>query len=170
MNNQGLGPGVSGSGDLIGFGHGGANEGYRCQLFALTKLGQGVVIMTNRDRGGELVSEILRSFSKEYQWTPFKPSYKSIVPITDRHLERLTGQYQLTIQGNELILEIEAQENYLKGVQIWDNFSFEMYPESDTRFFNKDDGTGFEFSMDENGNVSTFTVYEGGQVYIFKKN
>jgi len=170
MNSHGMGPGVGGSGQRIDFGHGGANEGFRCQLFALTKLGQGVAIMTNGDRGGELISEILRSFSKVYNWKPYEPIIKSIVHLTDQELERLNGQYQITIQGNELILEIEAQENYLKGVQIWDNFSFEMHPESATRFFNKDDGTEFEFSMDEDSNVSTFTVYEGGQVYIFEKN
>lgn len=169
MKNQGLGPGLSGSGEWIGFGHGGANEGFRCNLYALTKLGQGVVIMTNGDRGGELMSEILRSFSKEYNWERYQPAIKSVASLSEEELEKLTGQFQLIIQGDELVLELIVHENRLKGVQLWNDFSFEMYPESATRFFNRDDGAEIEFSLDENGAVSACTVYEGGQVYVFNK-
>jgi len=61
---QGLGPGLSGEGDSLIFRHGGANEGYRCELLAFARLGQGVAIMTNSDNGGALMNEIIRSFSR----------------------------------------------------------------------------------------------------------
>ena len=35
--------------------------------------------------------------------------------------------------------------------------------------FNMDDGTEFEFSMDENESVIGVTVYEGSQEYFFEK-
>lgn len=169
MNDHGLGPGTGGSGDSISFGHGGANEGFRCNLQAFTKLGQGVVIMTNGDRGGQLMSEIFRSFSAIYKWSIYKPELKTIVSLEDDEMSKLAGQYLLTIEGNELILEISDFEKHLQGVQLWNNLVFEIYPESATRFFNKDDGTEFEFSMDEHDTVSTFTVYQGGQEYTFTK-
>ncbi len=169
MNDHGLGPGTGGSGDSITFSHGGANEGFRCNLYAFTKLGQGVVIMTNGDRGGELMSEILRSFSAAYNWDSYKPKLKTIVSLEDEEMSRFSGQYQLTIQGNELILEISVLEKHLKGMQLWNDFPFEMYPESSTKFFNKDDGTDFEFSMDETGAVTAITIYEGSQEYFFKR-
>lgn len=81
MKNQGLGLGLGGSGEQISFGHGGANEGFRCNVYAFTKRGQGVAIMTNGDRGGELMSEILRSFSREYNWESYHPTVKSIASL-----------------------------------------------------------------------------------------
>jgi len=169
MNNQGLGPGTGGTGERINFGHGGANEGFRCSLYAFTKLGQGVVIMTNGDRGGELMSEILRSFSKEYGWERYEQTIKTLAKLSVEELEALTGPYMLRYDDQELVLEISVLENRLKGVQLWDDFSFEIYPETATRFFNMDDGAEFEFSMDASGDVSAITVYEQGQEYTFNK-
>ncbi len=169
MNGHALGPGTRGSGKHIAFGHGGANEGFRCNLQAFTRLDQGVVIMTNGDRGGELMNEILRSFSKVYEWDIYKPSMKSIASLSEEELNRLAGQYTSSYQGNEYIFQIRVLENHLEGIQLWDKLSFEFYPESATRFFNKDDGTGFEFSEDENGVVTGITIYEGSQEYFFQK-
>jgi len=115
------------------------------------------------------MSEILRSFSKEYGWERYEQTIKSLAKLSDEELEALTGPYMLRYDDQELVLEISVLENRLKGVQLWDNVSFEMYPESPTSFFNKEDGTGFEFSMDANGNVVSFTVYEGGQEWVFRK-
>jgi len=117
LNDHGIGPGTGGTGDSITFGHGGANEGFRCNLYAFTNLGQGLVIMTNGDRGGELMTEILRSFSAVYNWDSYKPAFKTIVSLDDEEMNRFSGQYQLTIQGNELILEISVLEKHLKGMQ-----------------------------------------------------
>jgi CubicO group peptidase (beta-lactamase class C family) len=52
LNQQGLGPGTGGSDKRPYFTHGGANEGYRCNLVAYND-GDGVVIMTNGDNGGQ---------------------------------------------------------------------------------------------------------------------
>jgi len=169
MNMHGLGPVVEGSEELIAFTHGGSNAGFKCALYAFTRQGQGVAIMTNGDKGGQLLSEILRSFSKVYDWENYKPSIKSIVPLSEQEINRLVGQYQWTYQGQDLILEIIVLENHLKGVQVWNDFSFEMYPETATKFFNMDDGTDFEFSMDEDGAVAGITIYEGSQEYFFRK-
>jgi len=169
LNNHGLGPGVGGSGDSITFSHGGSNAGFRCNLYAFTKLGQGVAIMTNGDRGGELMSEILRSFSRAYNWDIYKPDIKTIVSLDDEVLSSLTGKYSLTYQDRDLIVEITVEENHLKGVQEWNDLTFEIYPESKSKFFNKDDGTVFEFSFDENKVVSGITIYEGSQEYLFEK-
>jgi len=169
LNNHGLGPAVGGSGDSVTFGHGGSNAGFRCNLYAFTKLGQGVAIMTNGDRGGELMLEIFRSFSKTYKWDSYKPVVKTIVPLNDEELNSLTGRYSWTYQGRDLIVEFTVEEKHLKGVQEWNDFHFEVYPESKSKFFNKDDGTVFEFSFDENKELRGITIYEGSQEYFFEK-
>jgi len=170
MNMHGLGPVVGGSGELITFTHGGSNAGFKCVVYAFTKQGQGVAIMTNSDKGGQLISEILRSFSKVYDWEEYRPGKKSVVSLSEDELNRLAGQYQLTYQGRDLIVEFAVEENHLKGMQLWNDFPFEMYPESATRFFNKDDGAEFEFSVSESEEVNGITIYEGSQEYFFEKN
>jgi hypothetical protein len=47
MGSQGLGPEIIEENDILVFGHGGANEGFRCQFFGFAIENQGVVIMTN---------------------------------------------------------------------------------------------------------------------------
>jgi CubicO group peptidase (beta-lactamase class C family) len=47
------------------FSHGGSNIGFKCQLSAHAETGQGAVVMTNGDRGGEVASEILRRIDHE---------------------------------------------------------------------------------------------------------
>jgi hypothetical protein len=168
LNNHALGPGVGGEGDSITFSHGGSNRGFRCRLQAYTTLGQGLVVMTNGTRGGELISEIWRSFSASYGWNYF-PEIKSLYPMKQEELEALTGQYVLNYGGQELILKLIILDKHLKGIQVWNEVSFEIYPESNSRFYNLDDGSEFEFSFDEDGAVAGITVYEGSQEYFFRK-
>ena len=68
----GLGPAVEGSSDSLSFSHGGANEGFRCFLYAYAETGQGVAIMTNSDNGGRLARELLGSIARAYGWPDFR--------------------------------------------------------------------------------------------------
>ncbi|MGH9801088.1 MAG: serine hydrolase domain-containing protein, partial [Blastocatellia bacterium] len=68
----GLGIGLGGEGNKASFSHGGSNEGFKCNLFAYSETGQGAVVMTNGDLGGQLASEISRSIAVEYGWPDFK--------------------------------------------------------------------------------------------------
>jgi len=72
IGNWGLGPGVQGSGDSLSFSHGGANEGFRCFLFAYAETGQGAVVMTNSDAGGRLGAEMIGSIARAYDWPNFQ--------------------------------------------------------------------------------------------------
>jgi CubicO group peptidase (beta-lactamase class C family) len=73
ISNQGLGPGVGGSPTRPYFSHGGANEGYRCNLVAYNE-GDGLIVMTNSDSGGRLANEILAAVAREYGWPDFQPA------------------------------------------------------------------------------------------------
>lgn len=52
----------------IAIGHGGANEGYRCEFAAVPDLGDGVIVMTNSDAGGELASSAIDALAHELAW------------------------------------------------------------------------------------------------------
>ena len=166
INSHGLGPGVGGEGDSLWFGHGGANEGYRCQLMAFAKLGQGVAIMTNSDNGGQLISEIMKSFSHVYDWTIYKPLSKKVIDTGEIDLSAFEGEYVLKWQGEDLVVKISAVNDHLEGKQLWVGFSFNIYPESELLFFNKDDGASFEFKKGESGEITEVLIQ---QQHSFKK-
>lgn len=168
MNDHGLGPTTGGSGEDITFGHGGSNAGFRCQLFAFTKQGQGVAIMTNGDNGGYILGEILRAFSQVYGWRVYKPDTRELWPMDQKDLEAFAGQYRLNIEGMSLVIEITAEENHLKGVQLWDEFQFKIYPGSEHRFFNLDDGVNLDFEKNPEG-ILEMTIHQYGEEYRFLK-
>jgi CubicO group peptidase (beta-lactamase class C family) len=65
-----VGFGVSREGIMgaIAIGHAGANEGYRCEFAAVPDLGDGVIVMTNSDAGGELASSVIDAVARELAW------------------------------------------------------------------------------------------------------
>ena len=50
------------------FGHGGSNWGFRCDLIAHRSKGYGVVIMTNGDNGGRLITALREKISRAAAW------------------------------------------------------------------------------------------------------
>jgi len=56
------------------FGHSGGNEGFRCHLIAHCDAGCGLAVMTNGDRGHELVAEILDAVAREMDWPEWEAS------------------------------------------------------------------------------------------------
>ena len=168
-NSHGLGPAVGGEGEGLTFSHGGSNAGFQCQLMAFTKLGQGVAIMTNGDRGRDLMMEILRSFSGIYDWNMYHPVFKSLVVLEESELQRFAGSYLLPWEGGELHLVLSVEDHHLLGKQVWNNFTFRIHAESSTRFFNREDAVEFQFVKNEDGSVSEVIVYEGGQEYHFAR-
>ena len=64
----GFGVGREGIMGAIAIGHTGANEGYRCEFAAVPDLGDGVVVMTNSDAGGELASTVIGAVASEFAW------------------------------------------------------------------------------------------------------
>src|SRR5580693_299333 len=81
IGNWSLGFGLENPGDKPRFGHGGANEGFRCNLHAYADSGQGLAVMTNSDSGGELAEEVFRSVAKEYGWPDYKPIEHTLIKI-----------------------------------------------------------------------------------------
>ena len=53
------------------FMHGGSNWGFQCNMIAHRLKGYGVVIMTNSDSGGALMSDLMRRIQQAYKWDVF---------------------------------------------------------------------------------------------------
>ena len=90
----GLGIAVSGDGPSLRIGHSGANAGYRCQWVQYPRRRQGVIVMTNADAGGEVMSELLRAVSAEYDWPDFRPVQRTTAPVDASTLPGFAGDYR----------------------------------------------------------------------------
>jgi CubicO group peptidase (beta-lactamase class C family) len=64
----GLGLVIARMGEGWYFSHGGGNWGFRCILLAHKVKGYGLAIMTNADRGGQLMAELSRRIQAVYEW------------------------------------------------------------------------------------------------------
>ncbi|UGQ44642.1 serine hydrolase domain-containing protein [Massilia endophytica] len=99
MDNYGLGFYVEGAGQQQGFGHSGSNEGYRCAMTAYTERGDGVIVMTNGERGGELLGAIIRAVAAEYDWPTLRTKVRESVPVSAAALDALPGSYEAGAAG-----------------------------------------------------------------------
>ena len=143
----GLGFGLGERDGRKSFAHGGANEGFRCQLFAYRDSGEGAIVMTNSDNGGQLANEILRSVSAEYGWSSYKQEVKTLARVDPAALQSYAGDYQLP-DGPLVHVTVEAGKLYASAF----GRKTQMLPESATRFF-VTNGTApaLEFSTSADG-------------------
>lgn len=156
---QGLGPAVITHGDTLWFGHGGANEGFRCQLYANARMlnGQGVAIMTNSDRGSSIVGEILKSMSYYYKWDIAKTLTKKVIQMPKADFEKFVGTYAYT---DEYKIEITMLgDDHLQVRNLWSDWVYQLRPEGPLTFFATNYGNELIFEQDEAGNI--ISVSEG---------
>jgi CubicO group peptidase (beta-lactamase class C family) len=156
LNHQGLGPGTGGSAQHPYFTHGGANEGYRCNLVAYNE-GDGVVIMTNGDNGGQLASEIQRSVAREYGWPDFQPLEHTVTKVDAKSLDSYTGVYKssngafmVTREGDQLFVQLTGQPK------------FPLFQESERKFFLKVVDAQIAFEVDAHGRATQLTLHQNG--------
>jgi len=98
-NGYGLGVNVQGEGASLGFAHGGSNNGYKNTLFAYAH-GDGAVVMTNGDNGGELASSVLRALAQEYKWPSQRVAVRKAIALPVKEQEALAGRYDLKGLGD----------------------------------------------------------------------
>ncbi len=142
MNDHGLGPGVS----EYTFGHGGADEGFRTRLTVWKDAPVAIVVMVNSDNGS-IIPEILLSFAKAYELPGVDPSTRTVIEQSEEERAKYIGKYTFPDLGDAAIV---LKEN---GLEVTAEFLEEpvfILAESDTLFFDKNDGTYLHFSLDEN--------------------
>jgi CubicO group peptidase (beta-lactamase class C family) len=96
----GLGFGIEGEGQKQSFSHGGANAGFQNMLLAYTERGDGVAVMTNGDRGGDLANELLRAVANEYDWPTQRARVRAAVATPAAALTALPGKYVIAGMGD----------------------------------------------------------------------
>lgn len=152
-NGHGLGPGIRYEGKF--FGHGGSNEGFRCDFAASMDGGNAVVIMTNSDNGSPLVAELMHAVFRHYDWSGPEPTVKSKVTLSADYLQLFAGTYHIPNYG-DVRLSLEGENlRALEGDVIQE--SIQLIPENDSTFFDASDGTTLRFRI-RDGKVTGFRV------------
>lgn len=149
----GLGLSLSGAGTSASFGHGGSNEGFRCEMTVFVDSGRGAVIMTNSDQGGFLGGEILRSIAHEYGWPDLAPIEKKVAAVDPKALAFLEGRYELR-PGRFLEVKLEAGALFV----VDGDWKTELFPESETRFFETAEGHTLVFVKGPDGRATHFML------------
>jgi CubicO group peptidase (beta-lactamase class C family) len=156
-NQWGLGIQTGGSAEHPYFTHGGANEGFQCNLVAYNN-GDGAVIMTNSDNGGQLATEILRTIAYEYKWPDFGPhetAARKAITISSDILAKYAGIYAMSPNVNMTVTLVDGQ----LISQMTGQSKIPLFAESETMFFPKVVDAEIEFPKGEKGPASQATSY-----------
>jgi CubicO group peptidase (beta-lactamase class C family) len=164
----GLGFGLANSGATLRFGHGGANEGFRCDLQAYAAgSGQGIAIMTNSDSGGELMGEYERAVAKEYGWPDFHPVERAVAKVNPSVFPAYAGVYEIASAGR-LTVSVKNNIPYIQAEPLGPGPQ-ELFPESSKDFFILSSEVTFTFEKNEKGAVAKLIVRAGPQTLEAKK-
>jgi CubicO group peptidase (beta-lactamase class C family) len=167
-NQWGLGVGTGGGSEHPYFTHGGANEGFQCNLVAYNN-GDGAVIMTNSDNGGQLAAEILRTIAYEYKWPNFAPreiSERKEITVSANILAKYVGVYSMAPGVN---MTITLADNQLIS-QMTRQGKVPLFAESETMFFPKVVDAEIEFPRDDTkGPASQLILHQNGRDMTAKR-
>lgn len=151
---------------LVRFGHGGANEGYRNDWENYMGLQQGVAIMTNSDSGGEVADEYLRAVAKEYGWPDFHPIERTLAKVDPTIYSRYVGTYALPEVGKISVTQ-KSGGLYLQ-TNAFGPGPIELLPESDTEFFVLMGDYTFSFEKGDTASA-TMTIEAGAEKLVAKR-
>ncbi|MFK0300595.1 serine hydrolase domain-containing protein [Brevundimonas sp. NPDC090276] len=155
----GLGLMAAGQGRDLRYSHSGANDGFRAMLVGFPERDQGVVIMTNGDRGGVLIASLMQAVAAEYGWPGYEPTRITPVALSADRMAAYAGTYR----SNEdaLTVVVAPDGGALKVLSIVGEVA-ELVPEGPDRFIDTQRATVVSFLRDEVGRVSNVEI--GGVV------
>ena len=165
MDNDGLGLFIDGEGRTLRFSHGGSNEGFQCMLVAYARTGQGAAIMTNSDRGGHLITEILFAIAHEYGWPDYRPIERTQVKVNPALFRGYVGRYQL---GPNFVLTITQEGDHL-FMQLTGQPKVEIFPQSERDYFLTVVDAQITFVCDSQGRATEVILHQGGQDHHAKR-
>lgn len=149
----GLGFIVTSAGAGSRFGHDGANAGFEAD-FVMYRNGEGVAIMTNSDRGGQLMPEIYNSIAQEYGWADYHPKQKRLTAMDPSAYGRFTGTYDIPGAGLYRVIR-RGDALFMVGPA---GMPFRLYPQSAMSFFLLDQDVDINFTTGASGKIDGLSI------------
>jgi CubicO group peptidase (beta-lactamase class C family) len=165
MNHWGLGIETGGSSEHPYFTHSGANDGFQCDLVAYDN-GDGAVIMTDSDNGGQLIGEVLRTIAYEYKWPDFQPSEQTISKIDPQTLSKILDGYVGGYRLNPNVVITISREGEHLYAQLTGQPKAEIFPKSEHEFFPKIVDAQFTFQTGADGKAKSVSLEQNGNKQI----
>ena len=148
------------SGEILGFGHGGADAGFMSQLYIELNTGNGYAIMTNGSNGRQLITELEIRLKEALDVGYSEAEIKTVVPISQDELSQYIGTYAVTKPVIvDVVLEKSANGFVLNALPYVENE--EYFHEGDGRFFAKN-GSSIGFEGDDESRLTKVLVMDGG--------
>jgi len=146
-------------GKILGFGHGGADEGFKSQLYLELESGNGYAIMTNGNNGNQLITELEIRIKEALGVGYVQPEIKTIINISQEDLNEYIATYHVSA-AFEVDVVLETAENgflltaspYVENAMHWH--------QGEGTFFAKD-GSRISFERDESGAITTLVMSNG---------
>jgi CubicO group peptidase (beta-lactamase class C family) len=158
MGNWGLGLEIGGAATNPYFSHGGVNDGFVSLFVAYENTGDGAVVMTNSERGGDITDEVMHSIAAEYGWPDYRPTVRTAIQLDPKILAQYVGTYELH-PGFDIAITLE---NGQLMTQATGQPKIPIYAESETKFFPLFPAE-LEFVKDDQGKVTSMILHQGGQ-------
>ncbi|EJL25232.1 penicillin-binding protein, beta-lactamase class C [Caulobacter sp. AP07] len=155
LGGWGLGVGVAGEGRDLRFFHGGSNDGFRGMLIGFPERRQGVVVMTNADKGGVLVGELVQAIAEAYGWPGFEPTRVSPVELPAAVMAGYEGVYASSY--DEIRLTRSSRGDTLRVLSFVGEIA-ELVPQGPDRFVENQGGTPVVFERGADGAVASVMV------------
>jgi CubicO group peptidase (beta-lactamase class C family) len=135
---MGIGFFLLGKGETLRFGHGGDNEGFKCEMIAYARRGMGAVVMTNHDHGTPLCQGIIGAVAREYGWPLSGGEHQDFFHPPREHaqidppsLAAHVGEYELR---SDLRLHVTASEDSL-ALRLAEQPPMELFAKSETEYY-----------------------------------
>lgn len=157
MGSWGLGVQLGGSDANPWFSHGGVNEGFVNIFYMFEKSGDGAVVMTNSDQGGQIGDELIHSIAAEYNWPDLRPTVRTPVHVDEKTLATYVGTYALAPNFDIVVM----LENGQLITQATGQPKIPIYAETETKFFPLFPAE-LEFVKDDQGKVNAMILHQGG--------
>ena len=151
---------MSDDGEILGFGHGGADAGFMSQLYIELETGNGYAIMTNGNNGRQLITELEIRLKEVLNVGYSEVEVRKLVPISQKELSKYIGTYVVTNPVNvDVVLEKTTNGFVLNALPYIENE--EYFHEGGGRFFAKN-GSSVRFEMDDESGLVKTVVMDGG--------
>lgn len=166
LGDYGLGFELSGTPEVVTFGHGGANIGYRNLMRFYVGRGEGAVVMTNGDRGDSLIPELMRAIAHEYGWPDLQTRAAATVALTEQQLETFVGRYV----DNDTTVTITRDGDVLRmAISTWGDEPRELHSIGPDLFVMREAGWKFRFERDASGRVAAMQAETGRETLTARK-
>ena len=152
--------------------HEGGEWGISSITILLPETKDGIIVFTNGDKGDEVYSKVVKEYF-EYgseilrilSGKSYDPESIEVIEVSNDILSTYVGTY--FIESFQMSVDIILENNTLKLVSPYNTMN--LYAESETQFFLKDDDFKIEVVNDNNTTSGIMVIYHGGEPEFAKK-